>query len=132
MFNLGSSYFHVALTTVRHPLNVDTYGPVSHGVDGDGHVAWLGGARVEVVVVERQQVDVVEDETVPVIVTQCRRLREPDVQQHAAIERTRRRLRRDTPTCILFSIATGYLPPPLSPNICLPMQHCHCGHLSLS
>jgi len=97
-------------------INADTYGPVSHGVDGDGHVAWLGGARVEVVVVERQQVDVVEDETVPVIVTQCRRLREPDVQQHAAIERTRRRLRRDTPTCILFSIVTGYLPPP-SPQI---------------
>ena len=24
MFNLGSSYFHVALTTVRHLLNVET------------------------------------------------------------------------------------------------------------
>jgi len=53
-------------------------------------VSWQWWTRVEIAVVLRQQVDVVEDETVPV--TQFQRLDEPDVHQHAAVERARRRL----------------------------------------
>ena len=56
-------------------------------IHSSGHVAGHPGAGVEVAVVLRDQVHVMEDEALDVPQTQ--RLHRPDVQQHAAIERCR-------------------------------------------
>ena len=59
---------------------------VVHGVDGHGHVPGLGdGAGVEVPVVLRHEVDVVEDEALPVRVVP-QRLREAHVEQQGPVE----------------------------------------------
>ena len=60
-------------------------------IHSSGHVAGHLGAGVEVAVVLRDQVHVMEDEALDVPQTQ--RLHRPDVQQHAAIERRRLSLR---------------------------------------
>lgn len=53
-------------------------------------MARLVGTRVDVGVVLGQQVDVVEE--VALVISSPARLREADVEQHAAVETARRRL----------------------------------------
>ena len=60
------------------------YQPVSHLVDRDGHVAWLHWTRVHVSIVLRNQVDVMEVETLEVV--QLERLHEADVHDASFVE----------------------------------------------
>jgi len=63
------------------------YRLVRHGVDGYRRVARLVRTRVDVAVVFRQQVDVVEEVALMISSPVC--LREANVEQHSAIETAR-------------------------------------------
>ena len=58
--------------------------PIKEAIDCYRHVPGLCGARVEVAIVLREEVHVVEDETLEVVLLE--RLRRAHVQQHGAVE----------------------------------------------
>ena len=70
------------------------YPPVSHLVDRYRHVAWLDWTRVHVSIVLRNQVDVVEVETLEVV--KLERLHKADVHDTSLVESVGAKLGRES------------------------------------